>query len=218
MSEEATEIEHLPRKTGVSPLGERYLDILINEYRGRVPWGHKTKIAKRLDCSVSALSQFDRGYYPAWIQERDRRMKELAGLADPLNHVIELNKLYEEAIAYRKRHGQPLTSKDPLDILTEMRKATFGGGGDGAAQARQVNTTVFNFERLSDEALSNAIEQVTQILRDGGLDDLGEIIDGQFTDGGSAESPTTDIRGGTPRLDGGEGTESGREVEESPEE
>ena len=180
------------RSGRITELQQQYLDIVIGEYGGFVPYGEKAKIARRLDCNASYLSEIDGGVNPTWTKEYQRRLREAIPLANTAVQLGALQKLYEDSVEHRKKNGKPLTSKDPVDIISEVRKVSQGPAHLQALEAIQNvdQSTTFNFTGLSDESLSETIELLVKTLRSGGLEDVGEIIEGQF-----AEITADSIRG-----------------------
>jgi len=172
------------KREGFSDLQQQYLEVVINDYGGFVPHGEKKAIAKRLGCSLSYLSQLDGGLVPLWKEEYERRVIEAYPLANTAVQLAQLQKIYEDAIDRRIKRGVALTGKDPVDVISEIRKIAQGPVHQQHIEAVQNvdHSTTFNFGDVSDEMLSRAMELVTQKLRTGETGDFSDIIEGRFSD------------------------------------
>lgn len=164
-------------KKELTDLQEQYLDILLEEYGGIVPHGEKTKIAERLGCDVSYLSQMDCGHHPAFTREKERRLRENIYMDDPIAQISALQRMLESVIDARKREGLPLTKKDPVDVVDTIRKIS---QGEAANKRPSSQTAVFNFQGMGDKELSDAIDKITGMLRSGDTEDIQQVIDGSY--------------------------------------
>ena len=199
------------RRQELTPIQQGYIDILVNEYFlyfGRLPHGHKQKVADRLGCSVSYLTQLDGGTSPLWMEKRNEAFRNQIPIADPMAQLGLLQHMLDNALEQRKVKGVPLTSKDPADLVDAARKITHGEAYlKTMERTRQpAQHTTFNIQGLSDEGLDKALQWVTQQMRRGGAEELGDIIEGSWR-----ETPD----GPVPGLESGEGQESPGESEET---
>jgi len=160
---------------------DQYIEILVNEYFtyfGRLPYGVRGKIAERLGCSRSYLSQLDNGANPVFTRERNRRFREMIPIADSTAQLGMLQEMMDDALEGRRNAGKPLTSKDPADLLALANQIA---GDEEIVQAPAASQSVtFNFSTMSDDQLSRAIQWVSGKMRDDDLDELGDVIDGAF--------------------------------------
>jgi len=169
------------KKKGLTDKQQAYMDILIEEYGGFVPYGEKKKIAERIGCSTAYISQMDRGDCTLWTEEYKRRIQDVIPLSDPVVRAAQLQRIYSDVVERRQKKGMALSSKDPVDILDTM------GRTQPAVNATQNigQQTVFNIGGLSDERLTELIVGLERLLREGDLEQLqrlGDIIDGSATD------------------------------------
>jgi hypothetical protein len=178
------------RDSELTELQKQYLDILVDEYGGYIPYGEKTKIAKRLGCNPSYLSRLDNGQNAVFAMQRKQRIMEAIPMADTLVQLGQLQALYDSAILVRKNASEPLTSKDPADLIDLARKITQGTPHQQkieATQNIQHQSTVFNFKDMDGEALSRAIQRIETALREENFDD---VVDGNFEEIGGQGTST----------------------------
>lgn len=185
-------------REGLTATGQKYLDIVIDEYGGVVPYGQRAGIARRLGCSPETLAKFDRGENQAWTSEYKQRLLDVIPLSSPVSQMIALQKLYDSAIEHREQNSMPLTSKDPVDILEVARKVTLGPGGDRVINNTQINNTVIDMSGYSDDDLASAVQGLTKFLRDNDAGSIGDTIEEISTEipreynSGAAEADDTE--------------------------
>jgi len=163
----------------LTPIQREYLDILINEYHGYIPYGEKAQIARRIGCAPQYLYQLDSDPPKGFAREKERRMRECIPLADPIAQLGQLQELYDSVKAARKAKGLPLSKKDPVDIIDTARKVEQGRtAADRKDRPANVSQSInFNFQGVSDDELSEAIKIISGVLRQGGADQLGEVVE-----------------------------------------
>jgi hypothetical protein len=199
------------------------MDILVEEYSGGwvLPYGEKSKIARRLGCSLPTLSKLDGGGNLAWTEELSRRRQQVIPLLHRDARAALLQHILQESMTEKQRAGRPLSSKDPVDIIAELRKDSQPVAGRIEATQNIYQQNIFGVDGLSDEKLSRKIEMVeqllrmdddtigamTQLLEEKEKDELDgdDIIEGQFADA-------------APRVEVGEHAESTTQGEETPDE
>jgi len=166
----------------LTDIQQQYLDILIDEYGGFVPFGEKKKIAERIGCTTAYLSNLDHGQCHAFIKEKRKRLRDAIPMADDLVQLSTLQWILEDTMDARmKDRSRPLSSKDPVDIIDMIRKVT--QGPKQSINATQNVKTTFDFSNLDDEALSNAIKVLTSALREGDIPkELGDIVEGELVE------------------------------------
>jgi hypothetical protein len=167
------------RGTRLTELQQKYLDIVIERHGGVLPHGVRAGIARELGCSRGTLYALDGGSSEVWTREYKRRLQDVIPLLNPIAQARALQKMFDSATSSRELQGKALTSKDPVDVLAEMRKLTQGPRGDQVIhQNTQVNTATFNFGDISDEELTKVVQSLTKLLRSDGLEESGDIIEG----------------------------------------
>ena len=199
------------------------MDILVEEYSGGwvLPYGEKSKIARRLGCSLPTLSKLDGGGNLAWTEELSRRRQQVIPLLHRDARAALLQHILQESMTEKQRAGRPLSSKDPVDIIAELRKDSQPVVGKFEATQNIYQQNIFGVDGLSDEKLSRKIETVEQLLR---MDDdtIGAMLQlleekerDEFGDGDIIEAEFADV---APRVEVREYAEGVAQGEEMPDE
>lgn len=186
-----------------------------------LPYGEKSKIARRLGCSLPTLSKLDGGGNLAWTEELSRRRQQVIPLLHRDARAALLQYILQESMAEKQKAGRPLSSKDPVDIIAELRKDSQPTVGKIEATQNIYQQNIFGVDDLSDEKLSRKIEMVEQLLRmdDDAIGAMSQLLEArerdEIGDGDIIEGEFADV---APRVEVREDAEGITQGEEMPDE
>lgn len=161
------------------------LEVVVNDYGGFVTHGHTQKIADRVGCSISTVSKLLTGKNPEWTAEKSRRIRDVIPLMEPEQQAALLQKMLSDSLEHREKRARPMTDKDPVDILAEIRKTSQQPAVHVQATQNIIQQNVFGeLGDMSDEQLSKSLRLVEQLMRADG--DTQEAI-GRFLQTGSVD-------------------------------
>ena len=183
-----------PRADTLTDIQKAFLQVLVVDYGNDLTSVMLKDVAVQVGCSPEEISSMLNGKYPAFNKERLRLVNTMTPYKTSAERVTMLAKIFDNLIDYRQTNQMPLSNKDPIEVLAEIRKEAIASSGGGVTN----NTAVFNFAELSGKELSDRITWVQELLRSGELKPNEDIIDGEFAaiDGERSE-------GGTGRNEGG---------------
>lgn len=182
-----------------SRAAEAFLDILIEDYGGHIPFGEMGKIAEKLGVAKKTLYNLNSGCTPEWTKERNRRLDALISLDSQQQRVYELERLFRHKIDQRSKRGMDWTDKDPVEILSEVRKEY---AHEAERPTQQNVLAVQVVQGLSGDELQTRLAQVEEMLRMGQYTEDANVLDGTWSDESrvGADAPSSDRGESTPLV------------------
>jgi len=165
----------------IKPLTEKQLAVLEEMVArgGTLLAGDASDVAEACDCSESYIYHLMRGNtdtarrFQKKLNERLQRVP----LANPVRQVAYLQTMLEERMERRRMAGQPLTDKDPADLIKIAHSITKPSAGTNVniSQTNVDAKQIFDLSDLSDNDLRIMVQRVQDALSQG--HGIGDIID-----------------------------------------